>query len=60
MAAMREIMRRIKLTVNEDKTHLCQIPRERFDFLGDVAAEDMWSCLSDPAGDGAHRLIDTT
>jgi group II intron reverse transcriptase/maturase len=34
MAAMREIMRRIKLTVNEDKTHLCQIPRERFDFLG--------------------------
>lgn len=34
MVAMREIMRRIKLTVNEDKTHLCQIPRERFDFLG--------------------------
>jgi Reverse transcriptase (RNA-dependent DNA polymerase) len=34
MAAMREIMERIKLTVNEDKTHLCQIPRERFDFLG--------------------------
>ncbi len=34
MAAMREIMGRIKLTVNEDKTHLCQIPRERFDFLG--------------------------
>jgi group II intron reverse transcriptase/maturase len=34
MAAMREIMGRIKLTVNEEKTHLCQIPRERFDFLG--------------------------
>jgi len=34
MAAMREIMGRIKLMVNEDKTHLCQIPRERFDFLG--------------------------
>lgn len=34
MAAMRDIMERIKLTVNEDKTHLCQIPRERFDFLG--------------------------
>jgi len=34
MAAMRTIMERLKLTVNEDKTHLCQIPRERFDFLG--------------------------
>lgn len=34
MAAMRKIMERLKLTVNEDKTHLCQIPRERFDFLG--------------------------
>ena len=34
MAAMRAIMKRLKLTVNEDKTHLCQIPRERFDFLG--------------------------
>jgi len=34
MTAMRTIMQRLKLTVNEDKTHLCQIPRERFDFLG--------------------------
>jgi len=34
MAAMRTMMERLKLTVNEDKTHLCQIPRERFDFLG--------------------------
>ena len=31
MAAMRMIMGRLKLTVNEEKTHLCQIPRERFD-----------------------------
>jgi RNA-directed DNA polymerase len=34
MAAMRKIMERLKLTVNAEKTHLCQIPRERFDFLG--------------------------
>ena len=34
MDAMRKIMERLKLTVNEDKTHLCPIPRERFDFLG--------------------------
>ena len=32
--AMRTIMDRLKLTVNEDKTHLCRIPQERFDFLG--------------------------
>lgn len=34
MAAMRRLMERLKLTVNEEKTHLCEIPRERFDFLG--------------------------
>ena len=34
MAAMRRIMERLKLTVNEEKTHLCVVPRERFDFLG--------------------------
>ena len=34
MAAMREMMVRLKLTVNEDKTHVCRAPQERFDFLG--------------------------
>jgi group II intron reverse transcriptase/maturase len=34
MAAMRGIMDILKLTVNEEKTHLCHIPQERFDFLG--------------------------
>ncbi|MEF8770199.1 group II intron reverse transcriptase/maturase [Candidatus Accumulibacter contiguus] len=34
MAAMRGMMEQLKLTVNDDKTHLCQIPQERFDFLG--------------------------
>jgi len=34
MAAMRSLMDRLKLTVNDDKTHLCRIPQERFDFLG--------------------------
>jgi RNA-directed DNA polymerase len=34
MAAMRGMMEKLKLTVNDDKTHLCQLPRERFDFLG--------------------------
>ena len=31
---MRRIMARLKLTVNEDKTRLCRIPDEQFDFLG--------------------------
>lgn len=31
---MRSIMEKLKLTVNDDKTHVCRIPQERFDFLG--------------------------
>jgi group II intron reverse transcriptase/maturase len=34
MDAMRSMVEKLKLTVNDDKTHLCQIPQERFDFLG--------------------------
>ena len=34
MLAMRRVMDKLKLTVNEEKTHLCELPRERFDFLG--------------------------
>jgi len=33
-AAMRNMMRRLKLTVNEEKTHVCRVPEESFDFLG--------------------------
>jgi RNA-directed DNA polymerase len=31
---MREIMGRLKLTVNEEKTRVCKVPDETFDFLG--------------------------
>jgi group II intron reverse transcriptase/maturase len=31
---MREIMGKLKLTVNEEKTRICKIPEEEFDFLG--------------------------
>jgi group II intron reverse transcriptase/maturase len=34
MQRMREIMSKLKLTVNEDKTRICSIPEEKFDFLG--------------------------
>jgi RNA-directed DNA polymerase len=31
---MRDMMRRLKLTVNETKTKTCRVPEETFDFLG--------------------------
>jgi group II intron reverse transcriptase/maturase len=31
---LREIMGRLKLTVNEEKTRICQVPEGEFDFLG--------------------------
>lgn len=34
MAAMRDMMARLKLTVNDAKTKLCRLPAESFDFLG--------------------------
>ena len=34
MAAMRGMMSKLKLTVNEAKTRLCRVPEETFDFLG--------------------------
>lgn len=34
LAEMRWLMQRLKLTINEEKTRVCQLPQERFDFLG--------------------------
>jgi RNA-directed DNA polymerase len=34
MDAMRSIFQKLKLTVNEEKTHVCRIPHASFDFLG--------------------------
>ncbi len=34
LATMRDMMRRLKLTVNETKTHVARLPAESFDFLG--------------------------
>jgi len=31
---LREIMGRLKLTVNEEKTRICKVPEGEFDFLG--------------------------
>jgi len=34
MRVMRDMMQRLKLTVNDAKTRLCRVPDESFDFLG--------------------------
>src|SRR5215469_1105528 len=34
LAAMRGMMSKLKLTVNEAKTHVCRMPQDTFDFLG--------------------------
>lgn len=34
LAAMRDMMTKLRLTVNESKTRLCRLPEETFDFLG--------------------------
>jgi group II intron reverse transcriptase/maturase len=34
MSVMRDMMQRLKLTVNESKTRLCRLPDESFEFLG--------------------------
>jgi hypothetical protein len=34
LAGMRDIMTKLKLTVNETKTRVCKLPEEKFDFLG--------------------------
>jgi RNA-directed DNA polymerase len=34
LAAMRDLMRKLRLTVNDTKTRVCKLPEEKFDFLG--------------------------
>jgi RNA-directed DNA polymerase len=34
LSRLREIMGKLKITVNEEKTRICKVPLEEFDFLG--------------------------
>ena len=34
MDTMRTMMQKLKLAINEEKTHICRLPDESFDFLG--------------------------
>ncbi len=62
LATMRDMMQRLKLTVNETKTHVCRLPAESFDFLGYTFGR-MYSPRTGgaylgarPAQEGARRL----
>src|ERR1700749_592535 len=35
LSRLRELMGKLKLTVNEEKTRICKVPEGEFDFLGD-------------------------
>src|SRR5204862_2244408 len=53
---LREIMGKLKLTVNEDKTRICKIPEGEFDFLGYTRSDEC--ILREPARfawDSGHR-----
>lgn len=34
LQVMRQLIGRLRLTINEEKTHYCRVPRQHFDFLG--------------------------
>ena len=34
LATLRDMMQRLRLTVNQNKTRVCKLPEEKFDFLG--------------------------
>ena len=40
---LREIMGKLKLTVNEEKTRICKVPEGEFDFLGYHVRADVLS-----------------
>ena len=55
---MRDMMRKLKLTVNENKTQVCKLPKEKFDFLGYTFGR----CYSptDGASLSGHRPVQAT
>jgi RNA-directed DNA polymerase len=42
LSALRSLMAALKLTVNEDKTHVRRLPDETFDFLGNTFGRQYW------------------
>jgi RNA-directed DNA polymerase len=61
---MRNMMSRLKLTVNEDKTHVRELPHETFDFLGYTFGRHRsnrtgrWLLCGKPSGKRIVRLCE--
>jgi retron-type reverse transcriptase len=51
---LREIMGKLKLTVNEEKTRICKVPEGEFDFLGHTFADSGPSRTVIPTHCGQH------
>jgi RNA-directed DNA polymerase len=43
LSRMRELMGKLKLTVNEEKTRICKVPEGEFDFLGYTFGRHYWA-----------------
>ena len=52
---LREIMGKLKLTVNEEKTRICKVPEGEFDFLGYTFGRMFSATASMPAGPAYER-----
>jgi hypothetical protein len=53
---LRQIMGKLKLTVNEEKTRICKVPEGEFDFLGFYVWADVLS--NDWSGSYGHEAIE--
>ena len=64
MTVMRNMMGRLKLTVNEDKTHVRDLPGENFDFLGYTFGQHRsnrtgrWLLCGKPSGKRIARVCE--
>jgi RNA-directed DNA polymerase len=60
LQSLREIMGKLKLTVNEEKTRICRVPEGEFDFLGYCVPRrhsSIPSFSSETEGLGEHRVL---
>ena len=61
LQSLREIMGKLKLTVNEEKTRICKVPEGEFDFLESACCRRRWQSVTSkrqsvrPMADAARR-----
>jgi hypothetical protein len=55
LARLREIMGKLKLTVNEEKTRICRVPEGEFNFLGYSFGRMYSARTGKPTSASGHR-----